>query len=243
MEHYRYLFHVSYDGTDYSGFQRQENSKSIQGEIERALKGMTANSYTIHSAGRTDKGVHALDQTFHLDLPFEIEIDKWIKGINFRLPSDIRINKIKQVDNRFHARHNAKFRVYEYKIAKKESDIFNQRYEVYIENFNIELAIEASLKFIGTKDFTGFSKISKDKEPIRTITEISVKETKDYYYFKFVGISFLRYMVRSIMGTIIAVATDKMSIEVIDEIFETKNRMLAGKTAEAKGLYFKKVIY
>lgn len=244
MEKYRYLFEVSYDGTNYSGFQRQNNNPSIQGEIEKALKGMTRNEITIHAAGRTDKGVHALAQVFHADLPFEIQdINYFIKGINKRLPDDIIIKKIKRVKDDFHARHHAKYRVYEYRISKKPSDILTQRFELYVDNFDVEIASEAAKKFIGAKDFTGFSKPVEGKDPNRVIKSIDIKETKKHYIFTFVGESFLRHMVRSIMGTVILVSTKKESLDIIDLVFETKNRRLAGKPAEAKGLFFKKVIY
>lgn len=239
----RYLFTVSYDGSNYSGFQRQTNANSIQGEIEKAIKRMSRLEVTIHSAGRTDKGVHALAQTFHLDLDFTIEPEVWLKAINLRLPEDIIIKKIKKVSDTFHARHSAKSRVYYYKISKKPSDIFNQRFEVYVEGLNIELASKAIDKFIGTKDFTGFYKSSSDKDPIRTLSNIKIKETKDHYYFIFEGVSFLRYMIRSIMGTVISVSTNKMELNDIDLIFKTKDRSLAGKTAEAKALFLQKINY
>lgn len=239
----RYLFTVSYDGSNYSGFQRQTNAPSIQGEIEKAIKRMSRLELTIHSAGRTDKGVHAIAQTFHIDLDFLIDTDVWLKAINLRLPDDIIITKIRKVSDTFHARHNAISRTYYYKISKKPSNIFNQRFEVYVEGFDVLIAEQAIKKFIGTKDFTGFYKASSDKDPIRTITSIKIKETKDHYYFIFEGVSFLRYMVRSIMGTIISVSTNKISLEDIDLIFETKKRSLASKTAEAKGLYLQKITY
>lgn len=240
---YRYLFTVSYDGSNYSGFQRQINSNSIQEEIEKAIKRMTRQEITIHSAGRTDKGVHAIGQTFHIDINIEIEENRWIEALNLRLPDDIIIKKVKRVNNKFHARHSAKKRVYYYKIAKHESNIFTQRFELYVKNFDISIAKEAIKKFIGTKDFTGFFKSNPNKDPIRTIENIEIKETKDYYYIVFTGISFLRYMVRSIVGIIISVSTNKTPIETIDLIFATKDRSLASKTAEAKALYLDKIIY
>lgn len=244
MDIVRYLFTVSYDGSNYAGFQRQTNANSIQTEIEKALKNMTRATIIIHSAGRTDKGVHALNQTFHADLPFIIEnFDIFIEGINKRLPSDIIIKKIKKVSKTFHARHNAKKRIYKYVIAKNASNIFNQRFEVYIKDFNIEIAKTAAKMFVGTKDFAGFAKSNLNKETIRHIESIEIKETKTHYYFTITGVSFLRYMVRSIMGTIIEVATNKKDIKVIDEIFKTTNRKLAGKTAPAKALFLKSVIY
>lgn len=240
---HRYLCTVSYDGSNYSGFQRQLNSSSIQTEIEKAIKNMTTIETTIHSAGRTDKGVHALAQTFHFDLLVELDCNVLVNGLNKRLNDDIIIKDVKKVSDSFHARHHAKERIYEYKIAKKQSNIFSQRYEVYIENFDIDIAKECTKLFLGTKDFTGFAKMSKEKDPIRTIKSIEIKETSSHYTFTFIGVSFLRYMVRSIMGTIIEVSTNKKDITVIEEIFNTNNRKLAGKTAEAKGLFLKKVIY
>lgn len=239
----RYLFTVSYDGSNYSGFQRQKNANSIQAELEKALKRMTAKEHTIHSAGRTDKGVHALGQTFHLDLDLEIDLDKWQEALNLRLPNDIIITSIKIVNDRFHARHSAKGREYVYKIAKNPSTIFTQRFEVYVKNFDVDIAKEAILKFIGTKDFSGFYKSSSKKDPVRTIKSIKIKETKTHYYFTFIGVSFLRYMVRSIMGQIISAATKQITLADIDLIFATKERRLASKTAEAKALYLKKIIY
>ena len=244
METIRYLFTVSYDGSNYSGFQRQINANSIQSEIEKALKSMTMQELTIHSAGRTDRGVHALNQTFHVDFNFEIvNIDRWLLGINKRLPSDIIIKKVKRVSNNFHARHSAKQRVYKYVISKNELNIYNHRFEVYIKDFNLELARLAKDKFVGVKDFKGFSKSQSEKDTLRVVNSIEIKETRNNIYFIFTGVSFLRYMVRSIMGTIIEVSVGKKDISVIDEIFETHNRSLAGKTAEAKALYLKKVIY
>ncbi|HKL95532.1 MAG TPA: tRNA pseudouridine(38-40) synthase TruA [Haploplasma sp.] len=240
---YRYLCTVSYDGSNYKGFQRQIGFKTVQEEIEKAIKNMTKQVVTIHSAGRTDSGVHAIGQKFHFDLDVKIDLTLFLKGINKRLNSDIIIKNVKYVKNTFHARHHAKLRTYQYRISKKPSNIFNQSFEVYIENFDMNKALECVKMFIGTKDFTGFAKLSKDKNPIRTITSIKTKETRTHYIFEFEGVSFLRYMIRSIMGTIIEVATNKKEIEVINEIFETNNRKLAGMTAPAKGLYFMKVTY
>jgi|SRR5690625_3684341 len=244
MKIVRYLFTISYDGSNYYGFQKQTNKISIQSEVERSLKYMTKNELTIHSAGRTDKGVHAINQTFHVDVPFEIvNIPNWIYGLNKRLSSDIIIKDIKQVDESFHARKSAKARVYKYIISKNELDIFNHRFKVYVKDFNLSLAKEASLKFIGVKDFIGFSKYTKGKDTIKKIDSIEFHETNEDIIIEIKGISFLRYMVRSIVGTIIDVATNKLKLEDIDKVFETNDRKYAGTTAPAKGLYLDKIIY
>lgn len=244
MDLVRYLFTISYDGSNYSGFQRQKNASSIQEKIETTLKYMTKNELTIHSAGRTDKGVHALNQTFHVDVNFEIvNINYFINSLNKRLPSDIIIKNIEKVDFYFHARKSAKFREYKYVISKKELNIYNHRFASYIKDFDLNLAKKASLKFIGIKDFKGFSKYTKDVNTIKQIISIDFKEDDTYIYVTFKGISFLRYMVRSIMGTIIDVATYKKDISIIDKVFETNDRKYAGTTAEAKGLFLEKIIY
>lgn len=240
----RYLATVSYDGTNYYGFQIQPKQNTIQREIERALKLMTQQVIPIYVAGRTDKGVHALGQTFHFDLDFEISNKKsWIEGINKRLPSDIIIKSIKKVDHNFHARYSAKSRIYEYKIAKKPSNIFTQRFETYIPNFDINKVKPILNQFVGTKDFGGFSKKVPLKETIKTIYSLELKETQTHYKFIFHGESFLRHMIRTIMGLIIEIGIGQKDSNIIEEIFLTNNRILAGKTADAKGLFLVKVIY
>lgn len=239
----RYLVSVSFDGTDYAGFQKQDNAIAVQELIERAIKNMTAIETTIYGSGRTDRGVHAMDLTFHFDTSVVIKEYQWILGLNKRLPNDIIINSIKLVSNDFHARYHAKSRIYEYKIAKQASNVFNQRYELYIKDFNFELAKKCLKYFIGTKDFRNFSKADELQETIRTIYNFTLIETNDHYVFTIEGNSFLRYMVRSIIGTIIDISTNKKQITIIEEIFKEGNRKLAGKTALAKGLCLKKTNY
>ena len=193
----RYLVHASFDGANYEGFQRQLNGRTVENEIEKAFKNMTQIPTKINSSGRTDRGVHALALTFHFDTELVISNEKWLEGLNKRLPLDIRVDAIKEVAPNFHARHHALSRVYQYVIAKKPSTAFNFRYEVYIEDFNFDKATMCLNSFIGKKDFRGFSKAS----------------------------------------------TNKISINVIDEIFKTHDRRLAGKTTAARGLYLKQVNY
>lgn len=239
----RYKAICEYDGTFYNGFQRQKNSLGIQEVIEKAIKNMTRQVVTIQSSGRTDKGVHAKGQVFHFDLDTYIEEDALLKGLNKRLPLDIKVLEIKEVSNSFHSRYSAKSKRYKYYIAKNESSVFEKNYEVYIKDFDLNKIKNIEKYFIGTKDFAGFAKKVPEKETTKTIYDLKIKETKTHYIFIFHGNSFLRYMIRSIMGTIIDIATDKKEIDIINEIFTTKDRSLAGKTAEARGLYLDKVYY
>ncbi|TVP86663.1 MAG: tRNA pseudouridine(38-40) synthase TruA [Acholeplasmataceae bacterium] len=239
----RYKALVSYDGGRYHGFQRQKNATGIQTLIERALRLMTQTDIKIQSAGRTDKGVHALGQVFHFDAEPELDGDTWVRAINDRLPPDIRILDVKPVSDRFHARYDAKAKIYRYVIAKQPSTAFTQGYEVYVRNFAIEPVRQALPMLVGTHDFKGFSKQVGNKDTTKTIFQADVKETKKHYVFTFKGNGFLKYMVRSIMGTLIEIGQGKLDPDVVNDILETQNRSLAGDTAEAKGLFLVKINY
>ena len=239
----RYLAIVAYDGLDYNGFQRQTNGIGIQNIIEKAFRSMTQTEIQIHSAGRTDKGVHALGQAFHFDTTLEIDPETWIRALNDRLPLDIRILKVKRVSHDFHARHSAKSKIYRYVIAKKPSTPFTERYEVYIKNLDVEPMKLAIKDLEGTHDFKGFCQHVKGKPTMKTIHEITFKETNKHYIFTFHGNSFLKYMVRSMMGKLIEIGLHRLDRAVINEILETQNRKLAGKTAEAQGLFLVKINY
>jgi tRNA pseudouridine38-40 synthase len=239
----RYKAIISYDGTKYQGFQSQKNALGIQQVIEKAFRLMTQQEIKIYASGRTDKGVHAIGQVFHFDTEIDIEEKTWIRGLHKRLPLDIRIKSIKKVKDNFHARHSAKSKIYQYKLAKKPSSVFTKNYEVYIENLDIEPIKKALPLLEGTHDFLGFCQYVKDKPTIKTIYSATLKETKSHYIITFHGNSFLKYMVRSMVGTLIQIGLNRKDPNIILEIFDTKDRFLAGKTAESRGLYLVKIHY
>ncbi|MFA5560230.1 MAG: tRNA pseudouridine(38-40) synthase TruA [Acholeplasmataceae bacterium] len=239
----KYVAKVAYDGTDYHGFQAQPNVKTVQGMIERGFRLMTQTDIKIHASGRTDSGVHAKGQVFHFDSNLDLTEETWVKGVNRRLPLDIRIISIKKAKKGFHARHSAKAKTYEYIIAKQPSTPFSQRHEVYIENFKIEPVKNAVSLLQGTHDFRGFCKYVKDKPTVKTIYSVKIKETKKHYKIIFHGNSFLKYMVRSIVGTLIDIGKGLKNETIITKILTTQDRLLASKTAEARGLFLVKVEY
>lgn len=239
----RYKAVISYDGSDYYGFQRLNNHKNIQQTIENAIKNMTAQAIPIYVSGRTDKGVHAKGQVIHFDTEIDLEATVWINGINRRLPADIRILKISKERNNFHARHSAKSKIYEYRITKFPSSVFESRYEVYQPNLDINLIKQGAKLLEGTHDFAGFSINIALKPTVKTIYSVSVKETKKHIIIRFHGDSFLRYMVRRMVGLLIDIGAEKKQVSVINEIFLTKDRMIANITAPAKGLYLVKIFY
>lgn len=239
------MYHVivAYDGSSYYGFQRQKKQLGIQEVIEKALKNMTKKNITIHSAGRTDKGVHAKGQSFHFETEFELDGETIKKALNKRLPETIRILSVKHANQKFHARHSAKSKVYTYRLSKIPLTAFEANYEVYLPNLDFKLMEEASQHFIGTHDFLGFCEKVEGKPTIKTIYSIDFKHTKHKVNVVFHGNSFLKYMVRSMMGTLIEIGQHKKEIDVITENLMSPNRKLAGKTAPAKGLYLTKIHY
>ena len=239
----RYKLILSYDGTNYLGYQTQVKGKTIQDELEKAFRLMTQIEVKTFAASRTDKGVHAKGQVVHFDFDNEISPDKWVIGLNKRLNNDIRVVKVLKVKDDFHARFNSKSKLYTYVISKAPSNPFNQLYEVYIPDFNLDLVLDEIKSLEGTHDFSAFSPNKELKPPVKTIYSIDVKETKTHYIFNIHGNHFLRYMVRSMMGNIIAIATNKKSKGHIKLMLETKDRLLTAKTAPAKGLFLSKIYY
>lgn len=239
----RYMGVVSYDGTNYAGFQSQTNGTGIQEVIEKAFRLMTQSEIRIHSAGRTDKGVHAIGQVFHFDSDIDLSSDIWVRGVNDRMPLDIRLKKVVKVDPKFHARHSAKSKIYKYVIAKKPSTAFSKNYEVYVKDLDFDKMRTALADLVGTHDFRGFCQHVPGKDTEKTILSATMKETKKHVTFTFHGKSFLKYMVRSMMGTLIQIGLGRRDVNVIKDIFETKDRTLAGKTAEARGLFLVRIYY
>ncbi len=234
---------VQYDGSRYYGFQSQLNQIGIQEVIEKALKNMTQMKIKIHSAGRTDKGVHAIGQSFHFDAEMDIDGEIFAKSLNRRLPLDIRILKISKVNDTFHARHHAISKKYVYKMSKKPLRAFEAYYLHYERDISYERMKDAAKSFEGTHDFSGFSVKVPGKPTVKTIYQIKVYETSKRIHFEFHGNGFLKYMVRSMMGTIIECGLGKKTILDIEENLIRPNRSLAGKTAPSAGLYLKKVYY
>lgn len=241
----RYLMTFSYDGTNYNGYQKQPNKNTIQDKIEEALYKITNTNITIHSSGRTDSHVHALNQKAHFDLEKEMDLKKLKKGINSLIPDDIYIKEIIQVKDDFHARFNVKKKIYLYKL---NVGIYNPIDRNYIYQYNKELdvnkMIEASSYLIGEHNFKAFTKTDITKEDyIRNIYSIKIKEKDNIITIEFTGSGFLRYMVRNIVGTLISVGENKLNPKDIIHILKSEDRRTASKTANPEGLYLKDVKY
>ena len=242
----RYKITFSYDGTNFNGYQVQPNLRTVQECIENAVSYMNKQKYTsVTSSGRTDKGVHALNQVAHFDLDITNTIDKIKRGLNSNLPEDIHIISVEKVNDNFHARYSVKKKEYIYKINLGEYNPIDRN---YIYQYNKEIDIEAISKaikyFEGTHDFTSFvssEDIREDK--VRTIYKTNVKVKNNILEISFIGNGFMKYQVRNMVGLLIAIGEHKKSIEEVKKIIENKNRSQKFKTADACGLYLKKVWY
>jgi len=245
----RYFMCFSYDGSSFYGYQKQPRKRTVQQELEDALKQINGGvEVSVVSSGRTDAGVHALNQRAHFDLNKEIEVDKLRQGLNSLLPLDIYIKKIEKVSEDFHARFNAIGKEYIYKINLGEYNPLERNY-VFQYNKRLDIAsMERALKYFeGTHNFKSFTKANDEiTDYVRTIsgTEIS-RDLKDVnmIIISLIGTGFLRYMVRNIVGFLIEVGEGKRLPEEIIDILKKEDRKEAGKTAPANGLYLKNVFY
>jgi tRNA pseudouridine38-40 synthase len=245
----RYLIVFSYDGSSFKGYQRQPKQRTVQGEIEKALKQINDDEKVeLVASGRTDAGVHALNQKAHFDLKIDITCDKLQAALNSLTPDDVYIKVVEEVNDSFHARYNVKAKEYVYIINLGE---YNPLERNYIYQYNKPLDIvemERALKYLeGEHDFKSFTSVDEEKEDyIRTITQTNlIRDVRDKNKITlvFVGTGFLKYMVRNMVGTLIQIGEGKRKSEDIITILDKKDRRSAGITADPQGLYLKNVYY
>lgn len=242
-----YRLKIQYDGTRYHGWQRQKNgSDTIQGRIEQVLSRQMGHSVEIDGAGRTDAGVHAREQVANVHLDYNGTTEELRECLNEYLPEDIRILEVEIAGERFHSRLNATGKVYEYRLCKKGCfDVFARKYQWQMEEvLDVARMKEAAGLLLGEHDFKGFcTKASRKKSTIRRIDAIDIEETENAVILHFFGNGFLYNMVRILTGTLVEIGIGTREISTIEEIFERKERVLAGITAPAKGLTLVRVKY
>lgn len=232
----------SYDGSSFSGYQKQLNATSIQEEIETAIqKAFKQDNISIHSSGRTDKGVHAVNQVFHFDMKSSIEIDRIKMILNTYLPDSIYIKSTTEVDCTFHSRYDVKEKEYMYKINILNYDPIQRNYEWFVPDLNVEKLLSDLQEIIGTHDFTSFTK-STTKSTTRTIHDVYVKQDDTYLYIHIKGSGFMRYMVRNIVGVLVAINKGKLKYSM-KELIAMKDVTTLNDKAPAGGLYLFNVNY
>ena len=244
---HKYKITIEYDGTDFVGWQKQENGLSIQSSIENAINKTTSETVNVFGAGRTDSGVHAKNQVAHFELSKKISLDSIRDGINQHLrPLSIAILDAQKVNDDFHARFSAKLRTYEYLIINRRAPLTFNKHLAWgvFKKININEMKEAALNFVGKHDFNSFRSIDcQATSSIKTIQSCTIEKNEPYIVINVAAKSFLHSQVRIMAGTLVDVGKGKISPINIKKIIESKDRSRAGATAPALGLYLIKVEY
>ena len=243
---------IQYDGTDFCGWQAQANQRTVQGELEKILGILEGAPIHVAGSGRTDAGVHAEGQTASLKLTKNFAPEKLRAAINGNLPPDARVLQVEEMPDDFHARFSARGKTYVYRVVNAPvMSPFWLRYAVHeTRPLDMKRMKEAARLFLGTHDWTAFSAAQADAETrVRTISDFIVESNYDsraraeIVEFRITADGFLRYMARSIVGTLLEVGRGEKDFDTIQRAIAGGDRNLAGATAPAKGLTLLKVYY
>jgi tRNA pseudouridine38-40 synthase len=244
-----YKLLLQYDGTDFHGWQIQTNLRTVQGDLTRVLSLLDNREVTVHGSGRTDAGVHAEAQVASVHLEREITPEKLRNAINGNLEGDVRVVSVEVAPDDFHARYSATGKTYVYRVGNASvMSPFWRRYAIHEPRaLNLEKMLKSSKLFLGEHDWTAFSAAQSDAESrVRTVTELKIAQSVtgfDLLEFTVSANGFLRYMVRSIIGTLLAVGRDEVDEETVRRAINDGDRSLAGATAPAHGLTLLRVQY
>lgn len=237
---------LEYDGTAYSGWQRQPDRPTIQEAVETAILGVTQINVPVIGAGRTDAGVHALGQvaSFHIDR--DMTPREWTRALNAHLPTSIVVRSAARMPNTFHARYSAKGKLYEYRILNRpERPAVERDYCWHIHQPLDDAAMnQAGLALIGSLDFSSFQTQPTDNDdPICHMQRFTVFREGDRLRTEAYADRFLKQMIRSIVGTLVEVGLNKRTPESLNTILQARDRSAAGKTAPPQGLFLVRVDY
>lgn len=237
---------IEYDGSAYCGWQSQRGVRTIQDAVQGALGKIADHEVTVVCAGRTDTGVHAVEQVVHFETNAKRTMRSWVLGTNTHLPPDICLLWARPVPERFHARFAALSRQYRYIILNRPVPpaILARRVTWQHQPLNERHMHAAASKLIGEHDFSSFRALScQAKHPIRTIYDVSVRRERYCVYIDVHANGFLHHMVRNIAGVLIAVGKDERPVSWVQELLSLCDRSKGGVTAAADGLYLVKVKY
>jgi len=241
-----YKLEIAYDGSRYYGWEHQKDRDTIQGKLEQVLEKMTGVLPDINGCGRTDAGVHAKEMIANVHLETDKTESEIKQYMNHYLPDDICVKNVSVASERFHARLNARGKLYTYTCYIGDNKpVFDKKYVTVLDFMpDIEKMRRAAEILQGEHDFKAFcTNPAKRKSTVRIVDSIEIVRNKEYLYLNFHGNGFLQNMVRILTGTLLEVGKGKMPAESMTEILEKQDRSLAGPTAPAKGLCLVKVDY
>ncbi len=241
----RYRLTIEYAGTRYSGWQVQKNARTVQGEIVRAVREATGVAAPeLQGSGRTDAGVHALEQVAHLDLPKAVAPETLRRQVNDLLPADIHVRRIAVVPHRFHARHDAVSRSYVYQVARRRT-AFAKPFVWWVkDDLDVPAMRKAAGVFVGMHDFRSFT--DADPEEGSTLVQlgaIELKEDGDLVLVRVTGSHFVWKMVRRVVGVLVEAGRGRLTVDEIEAFLKAPSPVPARLTAPASGLFLERVVY
>jgi tRNA pseudouridine38-40 synthase len=237
---------LAYDGTRLVGWQRQAEGDSVQGLLEDALTRFEGAPVTVHGAGRTDAGVHALGQVASVQLTCGHDAATLTRALNAQLPQDVRVLAVEDVSPGFHARFNARSKTYRYQIRHGTiADPFERAYVWHMpEQLRVDAMQAGAAALVGTHDFAAFRSIgSPTRDSVRTVTQSTLTDADGRMVFEISGDGFLRHMVRAIVGTLVEIGRGFREPESIAALVRGSARGDAGPTAPPQGLFLVRVDY
>ncbi len=236
----------SYDGTRYAGWQVQEGQTSVQEVIERSLETLLKEKISIHGSGRTDAGVHALEQVFHFDFDWRHGGDKLVRALYSKLPKSIRVESAVQVDEVFHARFCTRSKLYHYRLFLGEADPFQSPYVWSVSRkLDLNLVATAMQDLLGKHDFAAFAanRGEEYESTTRTMSKASLSQDGEIVYLAFEADGFMYKMVRSLAGTLVNIGLGRLPPDEIKRLVDCAERSPMVLVAPAQGLFLKKVTY
>tara|TARA_B100001142_G_C14300709_1_gene642708 strand:+ start:1058 stop:1798 length:741 start_codon:yes stop_codon:yes gene_type:complete len=245
---FRYQILIEYAGTSFRGWQVQKKGKTIQGLVQNKISKLIKEKIILTGSGRTDSGVHAVEQSAHFDCQTIItKSDKFLKSINYFLNKEgVSVLMIRKRNKNFHARFSAKMRIYKYTIINRISGPVLEKNRGWhiMKKLDLEIMKKGAKKFIGTKDFSAFRASScRAKSPIKTMKLVKVKSLEDKIIIEFRSQSFLQQQVRSMVGCLKYLGEKKWSLKKFETVLKSKKRTLCAPPAPAEGLFLFKIIY
>ncbi|MEO0249172.1 MAG: tRNA pseudouridine(38-40) synthase TruA [candidate division WOR-3 bacterium] len=237
---------LAYEGTNYHGWQCQPGVVTVQETLQKAAQTILNHEIKLWAGARTDAGVHAMGQVVNFNTEKLIPSHNLVQGLNSLLPQDIRVVSAADVDERFHARYSARSKVYMYCILNQPTNSpFLARYALHWpHNLDLGLMKRAAQALVGRHDYSAFKK--KDeyyRNPVREVTRASLLRRRNIIYFLIEANGFLRYMVRTIVGTLLLVGQGKVTPDEFTSILESRERERAGATVPSQGLFLKQIKY
>ena len=241
----RFKIAIEYAGTRYSGWQIQKNARTVQGEIGRAIREVLGTDrFELYGSGRTDAGVHALQQVAHLDVATTMPSEALRRRLNDELPADINVLAVDTVSRRFHARHDAVARTYLYQISRRRT-AFAKPFVWWVRDpLDAGLMRRAASELAGLKDFRAFTDDDPEEKSTKVLIErIDVSEVDDLVLVRVQGSHFLWKMVRRIVGVLVAVGSGQLAPDAVPALLERPSGMPARLTAPSSGLFLERVAY